>query len=178
MLVTLPIGLWIFSFACDLSFTFGAGDPVWKTVALYSMGGGLIGALAAAVPGLIDLLSLPVGIRRTAILHMWVNLTVVGLFALNLLLRVSGGHAGADAIAPVWLSLAALALLVVSGWLGGKLVYERGVAVDTDGLDLSVGRPGVINLSRFREQRRNGKKQGSTSQRPRSPEPPISSWRP
>jgi uncharacterized membrane protein len=29
----------------------------------------------------------------------------------------------------VWLSVLAIALLVVSGWLGGKLVYEGGVAV-------------------------------------------------
>jgi len=32
------------------------------------------------------------------------------------------------------LSFVAIALLVVSGWLGGKLVYERGVAVDTESL--------------------------------------------
>ena len=29
----------------------------------------------------------------------------------------------------VWLSLVSLVLLVVSGWLGGKMVYEYGVAV-------------------------------------------------
>ena len=56
MLGVFPIGLWIFSLACDLiSFTVAAPD-VWHTVAFYSMVGGLIGALAAAVPGLIDLL--------------------------------------------------------------------------------------------------------------------------
>jgi uncharacterized membrane protein len=35
---------------------------------------------------------------------------------------------------PVLLSLVAIALLLVSGYLGGKLVFEEGVAVDTDGL--------------------------------------------
>ena len=30
----------------------------------------------------------------------------------------------------MWLSLIALGLLVISGWLGGKMVYEHGVAVD------------------------------------------------
>jgi uncharacterized membrane protein len=29
-----------------------------------------------------------------------------------------------------------IALLVVSGWLGGKLVYEHGVAVSTDNTPL------------------------------------------
>jgi uncharacterized membrane protein len=30
----------------------------------------------------------------------------------------------------VWLSVIAVALLAVSGWLGGKMVYEHGIAVD------------------------------------------------
>jgi uncharacterized membrane protein len=134
MLVPFPIGLWVFSFACDLIFAFGAHTPVWKTVALYSMVGGLIGALAAAIPGLIDLLSLPAGPRRTAVVHMSVNLVVVALFAINIWMRVSTGNAGAEATTPVWLSLVAIGLLLVSGWLGGKLVYEGGVAVDTERL--------------------------------------------
>ena len=31
---------------------------------------------------------------------------------------------------PIWLSVIAIALLGASGWLGGKLVYELGVAVE------------------------------------------------
>ena len=31
----------------------------------------------------------------------------------------------------VWLSVLAIGLLVISGWLGGKMVYVLGVAVDT-----------------------------------------------
>jgi uncharacterized membrane protein len=133
MLIPLPIGLWIFSFVCDLIFMFGSGAPVWKTVALYTMVGGLVGALLAALPGLIDLLSLPPGPRKTAIIHMSINLTVVAIFALNIWMRVSAGDAGAASSRLVWLSLLAIALLAVSGWLGGKLVYEEGVAVDTGG---------------------------------------------
>jgi uncharacterized membrane protein len=134
MLVSLPIGLWIFSFACDLIFAFGSQAPVWKTVALYTMVGGLIGALLAALPGLIDLLSLPPGPRKTAIIHMSINLTVVALFAINIWMRVSAGEAGVATTKPVWLSLVAIVLLAISGWLGGKLVYEGGVAVDTESL--------------------------------------------
>lgn len=134
MLVPLPIGLWIFSFVCDLIFMFGGGAPVWKTVALYTMCGGLVGALLAAIPGLIDLLSLPAGPRGTALIHMSINLTVVVLFAINIWMRVRAGDAGTAATGPVWLSLVAIVLLAVSGWLGGKLVYEGGVAVDTESL--------------------------------------------
>jgi uncharacterized membrane protein len=98
------------------------------------MVGGLIGALAAAIPGLIDLLSLPPAPRKTAIIHLSVNLTVVALFAINIWLRASAGNAGAGSTAPVWLSVVAIGLLLISGWLGGKLVYEGGVAVDTESL--------------------------------------------
>jgi uncharacterized membrane protein len=31
----------------------------------------------------------------------------------------------------VWLSIIAIGLLVISGWLGGKMVYVHGIAVET-----------------------------------------------
>lgn len=31
----------------------------------------------------------------------------------------------------IWLSVIAIGLLVISGWLGGKMVYVHGIAVDT-----------------------------------------------
>ena len=49
-------------------------------------------------------------------------------------LLVVAGDAPAASNTPFWLSLVAIVLLLVSGWLGGKLVYEAGVAVDTEGL--------------------------------------------
>ena len=96
--------------------------------------GAIVGALLAALPGLIDLLSLPPGPRTTAIIHMSINLTIVVLFVINAWLRIRAGDAGNAATGPVWLSLVAIVLLAISGWLGGKLVYESGVAVDTEGL--------------------------------------------
>lgn len=128
MLVTLPIGLWIFSFVCDLFYVFGSGAAEWKTVAVYTMAGGIVGALLAAIPGLIDLLSLPPEPKKTALTHMAINLTVVALFVVNLWLRVSAPDSGRI---PFWLSAIGVALLAVSGWLGGKLVYLGGVAVST-----------------------------------------------
>ena len=47
MLVVFPIGLGIFSLICDLVGPSVATSAVRFTVALYPMGGGLIGALAA-----------------------------------------------------------------------------------------------------------------------------------
>jgi uncharacterized membrane protein len=92
------------------------------------MGGGIAGALLAAVPGLVDLLSLPAGPRKTALAHMAINLGVVALYAVNFWLRVSSPERSGSLM---WLSVLAIGLLVVSGWLGGKMVYVHGIAVDT-----------------------------------------------
>lgn len=128
MLVPLPIGLWIFSLVCDLIHAGGSINPAWTTVALYTMGGGIVGALLAAVPGLIDLLSLPPGPRKTALTHMAINLTVVVLYVINFWLRLGSPERPGNLI---WLSVIAIGLLAVSGWLGGKMVYVYGIAVDT-----------------------------------------------
>ena len=131
MLVPIPIGLWIFSLVCDLIGMGGDANPAWATVAFYCMGGGIIGALLAAVPGLVDLVSLPAGPRGTALKHMGINLTVVALYVINFWVRMgSPDHKPGNL---VWLSLISILLLVVSGWLGGKMVYEHGVAVSNDG---------------------------------------------
>ncbi len=94
----------------------------WSIVALHTLAGGIAGALLAAVPGFIDMLSLDGAIKRTALVHMGINLTVVALYAVNFWLRLGGSTL-------VWLSVLGLGLLVVSGWLGGKMVYEHGVGV-------------------------------------------------
>ena len=128
MLVPIPIGLWIFSLVCDLFYVGGSANPAWTTVAFYCMGGGIIGALLAAVPGLIDLISLPAGPRGTAIKHMSINLVVVALYLINFWMRMEPPHTPGKL---VWLSLISVGLLAISGWLGGKMVFEHGVAVDT-----------------------------------------------
>lgn len=126
MLVAIPIGLWIFSLICDLIRVLGGTSPNWEIVAWYSMVGGILGALLAAVPGLIDMLSLPWGLKRIALAHMAINLTVVALYVVNAWMRRRGVM---DAM--VWLSALSVGLLAISGWLGGKMVYVHGVAVET-----------------------------------------------
>jgi uncharacterized membrane protein len=127
MLVPIAIGCFVFSFAADVAYLFTGAAAPWNVLAHYTMIGGIVGALAAAVPGLIDLLSLPAGpIRKTALTHMSINLVVVAIYVVNAWLRRGGN---ADLGLPIFLSLVTIALLLVSGWLGGKMVYEAGVAV-------------------------------------------------
>jgi uncharacterized membrane protein len=126
MLVAVPIGLWLFSLICDLVHRFGGTSPNWEIVAWYTMIGGIVGALVAAIPGFIDMLSLPWSVKRIALMHMAINLTVVALYVVNAWMRRRGGVTDAT----VLLSVISILFLVVSGWLGGKMVYIHRVAVE------------------------------------------------
>jgi len=127
MLVALPIGLWIFSLVSDVIYVMKWGSFVWSDVAFYTMAGGLVRALLAAVPGFVDLLSMPAGKTKTiGIWHMGINLTVVVLYAANLWLRLTSSTTSSF---PIALSVVAVVMLGVSGWLGGEMVYVHGVAV-------------------------------------------------
>ncbi len=128
MLIPFPIALWIFSLVCDVIYASGWGGGLWNDMAFYAMAGGVIGALLAAVPGYLDYRSLT-DPRVTSIgrWHMLINLFIVILFAVNLWLRTTSEP---GALLPIMLSLLGVAMLGVSGWLGGELVYVHGVAVD------------------------------------------------
>jgi uncharacterized membrane protein len=134
MLIVFPIGLWIFSLACDLIRLAGISGEAWSTVAFFTMIGGLVGALCAAVPGFIDLLFYKGGappVKTIALTHMAINLTAVVLYAINIWLRASGPtNLGTNLSAPVVLSIIGVALLFVSGWLGGQMVHVYGVGVE------------------------------------------------
>ena len=128
MLVALPIGLWVFSLVSDIIYRAGWGPAVWNDVAFYTMAGGIVSALIAAVPGLIDLLSLSGRPKVIGIWHMCFNLIAVAIFALSLWLRTTNPP---GAMLPFALSIVGVVLLGVSGWLGGELVYRHAVAVET-----------------------------------------------
>jgi len=124
MLVTIPIGLWVFTLTSDVVFAV-TGDSRWEATAFFTLAGGIAGALLAAVPGLFDLLGLhEPHERRVGIIHMSVNLAIVVVQAVNFALRAS---LQADTNLTFALSALAVAALLVSGWLGGQLVHVFGV---------------------------------------------------
>ncbi|MDQ2824438.1 MAG: DUF2231 domain-containing protein [Verrucomicrobiota bacterium] len=127
MLIPLPIGLWIFSLVSDVIFKMGWGGAVWNDVAFYTIAGGTVGALVAALPGFVDLtdISNP-KTKSIALWHMFINLLAVATFAVNFWLRM---HRAPGDNLPIILSVVGIVLITISGWLGGELVYVRGVAV-------------------------------------------------
>jgi uncharacterized membrane protein len=127
VIIPLPIGLWIFSLISDLIFKFGYGGPVWNDVAFYTIAGGIVGALIAALPGFVDLTSLTnPKTKSIALWHMFINLFAVAVYCVNFWLRM---HRSPGDNLPIVLSVAGVVLIIISGWLGGEMVYVRGVAV-------------------------------------------------
>lgn len=126
MLIVFPIGLWIFAFVCYVVYMANAGVS-WRAASLYAMAGGIIGAVLAAVPGLIDLLTL----RRSrvwtiGVTHMISNVSALILF---LIAFAIGINRDGPSTATLVLSIFGLIAIGIGGWLGGALVYEHGVGV-------------------------------------------------
>jgi uncharacterized membrane protein len=122
-----------------------AGDDAatFAEGAYWLVGIGIVGALAAAIFGFLDLLAIPTGTRafRTALVHMALNLAVVALFAVGFALRRSRlDEPDGTPIGVLALSVVALAVLGVSGWLGGMLTYRYGVRVVDDTTQVDAGR--------------------------------------
>ena len=127
MLVALPIGLWVFALVCDIVGAAG-GTATWGTVARYCVAGGIVGAVIAAVPGLIDYFSIDEAVmRRIANFHLLVNLGAVLVFVINLWSRFS---LAPGSVVPLILSIVGVICIGVGGWLGGEMVYVKGMAVE------------------------------------------------
>jgi uncharacterized membrane protein len=92
---------------------------------------GVIGGLAAAVFGLVDWLAIPSGTRAKSVglWHGLGNVVVVALFAVSWLIRWGDPNYVPTSLAFI-LSLFAVGLGSVTGWLGGELVNRLGVGVD------------------------------------------------
>ena len=132
ILVTIPIGAWIASFVFDLISRGDVEHRVFAKGAFWLILIGIVGGVLAALFGLMDFLTIPKGTKayQTALIHMALNSAVLVLFAVNFVLRRD------ELLTPVgtpWryivFSGVLLAVLGVSGYLGGKLSYRYGIRV-------------------------------------------------
>jgi uncharacterized membrane protein len=131
MVVPLPIGLFTWTLIAGIVF-FVNDNLMWYDIAFWSGIAGIGSALLAAVFGFIDYLSMPMRSRTRAIatVHMVVNLFVVALFfAATMMMIDRNAVSGTQQMIVLALHIAGVAALVVSGWLGGEMVYRHHVAV-------------------------------------------------
>lgn len=143
-LVTVPIGAFILAVIGDCAY-YQTQSESWYELSRVAILVGVVSALVAALAGFADYFGVQMSARgrRLATLHMALNLTVVALFAASLALRWNGGAlTGSRWTLAMGLALVATALLLASGWLGGKMVFEHkiGVIENADPEATEIGR--------------------------------------
>ena len=131
MLVVFPLGLFVSGTVMDLLARYMRRKDL-AAAGYWSILGGVIGGLAAAVFGLVDWLAIPWGTRakNIGLWHAGGNLVVTGLFAASWLRRQGRPTDLPDDLA-LTAEVTATMIGGVSGWLGGELVDRLGVGVDT-----------------------------------------------
>jgi uncharacterized membrane protein len=126
LLVHLPIGCWAATLVSDLIFWMGGG-PVFPPISFYTLWLGLLGAVLAIPAGFAQFWRIPARaqVKSLAYAHMTLNLLVTGLAFVNYFLR-RAEDAGAQAEVPaagLGLSVLAILLLSVSGYLGSRMAF-------------------------------------------------------
>ena len=144
MLVVFPLGLLATSIAFDIAY-FSTGDNTLGMVSFWMISAGIIGAIAAAIFGFVDFLGIPSGTRAKSlgIWHGFGNLIVTVLFIISWFMRQA--QSMTPSVGAFALSVIAILLALITGWLGGELVDRLGVGVD-EGANLNApsslsGRP-------------------------------------
>jgi uncharacterized membrane protein len=131
MMIHFPVAALIALVGADAAYVYG-GDPFWARAGVWLSGVGALGGWAASLAGLVDLLTVT-RIRRliTAWGHALIAVMMLSLASLNWLLRL-GDDPGA--LVRPWglgMSLLTAAFIALAAYLGGRLVYEHAVGVDT-----------------------------------------------
>jgi uncharacterized membrane protein len=128
MLIYFPIAAFVFTLVADIALL-NTNNEFWFFAGRWLLIAGLITALLAAVAGLIDFLgSDQIRSITAAWVHAGGNVTIVLLESVNLYLRYGSSGTTVTSM-EVALSAVCVVLLLVTGWLGGELVYRHRVAV-------------------------------------------------
>ncbi len=137
IIVIFPVAFLSASAGTDLGYWLTKSD-FWAQASTWLIGAGLLAGVAAAVTGMLDFLRIPRVRSRTAgWAHMWLNIAVLLLSAINFALRLVSSE---SIILPtgLLLSLVVATLLLVSGWYGGELTFRHKVGIvgsgETQGL--------------------------------------------
>lgn len=130
-LIHFPLSLFLLSFIMDIVMLLGWRSPLAPEAVLAMIVLGIVMAVPAALTGVADYQGIrrddPA--RRIGLAHMLLNLAAVALFAISAWVRRGQLDQLRPSALAFGLSAVAVLLLGVSGYLGGKMVYEKGIAV-------------------------------------------------
>ncbi|MGQ0601919.1 MAG: DUF2231 domain-containing protein [Anaerolineales bacterium] len=132
VLVHLPTALFPAALLFDLLSHWGDGNNVFVQVSFYAIALGLLPVLPAVATGLADWWDIghEQPARKLGLAHMLLNITAAILWVLNLSLRLNTYQTAVNVpVLPLTLSIIATLMLMVAGYLGGRMVYEHGVSV-------------------------------------------------
>ncbi len=131
MLVTFPIALCVSTLGADVLYWF-SGDSFWPRVALWATGVGFFMGILAGVVGTAELLLVPgIRIRAASWTHFILAVMLLSILGANWGFRFQDPQ---GAVLP-WgflLSLLATGMTGMTGWHGGKLVFDYGLGVQDD----------------------------------------------
>lgn len=138
MLVAFPLAFYTATVATLLAYI-GTREAFWYRFSMVANIAGIVTAVIAALPGVIDLLALPRGSRARAagLKHAGFNLIATVLFALTAVVLYGtwshkvmvGGEYVFDASIPLALSVVAWLAMVIAGSLGWTLVQTHHVGI-------------------------------------------------
>ena len=130
MLVVFPLGLLSAGVIFDLIAQF-TGNQGFYVVSYWMIAAGIVGGLLAAIFGFMDWLGIKPNTRAKSVggWHGLGNLVIVLLFAASWWIR-SNDPNNVPTTPAFILSLLGFGMALVTGWLGGELVYRLGMAVE------------------------------------------------
>ena len=131
MVIAFPVAALMAAPLADLAAR-GSADPFWRRAGRWLLLGGLTSGLAASAVGMVDYLAIG-RVRRlpSAHVHAAGNALAMLITAANLARRPRDDSRAPDRT-DVGLSLATVALLGATAWLGGELSYRHGIGVIAD----------------------------------------------
>lgn len=130
-LVHIPTALWPAAFVFDLISQF-RNDNLFVQLAFYAIAIGLILAIVAIPTGFADWTDIKPDkpAWKLGLYHMIINVLVTVAWGINLWLRTQTFQSASSVpTGLVLLSGAATLLLLVSGYLGGRMIYAYGINV-------------------------------------------------
>ena len=131
-MVHLPVGLWVSGLIFDIINVCRPGNHAMVLTSFWCIVGGLVGALLAIPFGVADWWDIKSDkpAHRLGILHLSINGVVWLIFVIDFAIRVGYvANATTVSISQLILTIVGDVLLLISGYIGGLMVYDYGTAV-------------------------------------------------